>query len=111
MPTTLTFVTTHSCTAQCHDCCFDCSPHKRDRISLSEMIETIDVTKKTFQNLEVVVFSGGECFLLGNDLDKAIKHAHEKGLITRVVTNAYWATDKKKTYDRLSMLKKLDLMK
>jgi hypothetical protein len=39
----------------------------------------------------MVVFSGGECFLLGSDLVKAVEYASSKGLGTRCVTNGYWA--------------------
>jgi hypothetical protein len=38
-----------------------------------------------------VVFSGGECFLLGDDLNAAVEYATSLGLSTRCVTNGYWA--------------------
>jgi len=39
----------------------------------------------------VVVFTGGECFLLGRDLDELFKHASGYGYFTRFVSNGYWA--------------------
>ena len=38
----------------------------------------------------LVVFSGGEPTLLGDDLFEGIAYAHERRLLTRVVTNGFW---------------------
>jgi hypothetical protein len=38
-----------------------------------------------------MVFSGGECFLLDEDLDEAIGVASSDDVVTRCVTNGYWA--------------------
>ena len=43
----------------------------------------------------MVVFTGGECFLLKDELYKAIAFANSLGLITRCVTNAFWGRTKK----------------
>lgn len=50
------------------------------------------------------MFSGGECFLLGDDLFEGIKHASELGLMTRCVTNGYWATSKNVTRKKVEKL-------
>lgn len=39
----------------------------------------------------MVIFTGGECTLLKEDLFEAINYASSLGLATRVVTNGYWA--------------------
>jgi len=59
--------------------------------------------------LQLVVFTGGEAFLLGKDLRTAIAHASSKGLLTRIVTNAYWARSKKRAVQVLGELKDLGL--
>ena len=41
--------------------------------------------------LKTVVFTGGECFLLKEDLTRAVQCAAALGLNTRCVTNGYWA--------------------
>jgi len=41
--------------------------------------------------IKTLVFSGGEAFLLGRDLDEAIWYATKLGMATRVVTNGFWA--------------------
>jgi hypothetical protein len=43
------------------------------------------------QSIEAVGFTGGECFLLGRELDALIARVNGHGLRTRVVTNGYWA--------------------
>jgi len=59
--------------------------------------------------LRFVIFTGGEAFLLGNDLQRIVAYVAEKGIMTRVVTNAYWATSKKKAVKILTELKALGL--
>jgi hypothetical protein len=59
--------------------------------------------------MRLIVFSGGECFLLGKDLDAAIETATKLGLITRCVTNGFWATSEETASRRLVKLKKAGL--
>lgn len=44
-------------------------------------------------NLGLVIFAGGEPLLLGEELYRSLEYAYRRGLMTRLVTNAYWATD------------------
>jgi hypothetical protein len=71
-------------------CCFDSNPGITERLSYSDIVKFIDEAL-AFSSLKLVVFSGGECFLLGDDLVKAVEYASERGLLTRCVTNGYWA--------------------
>ena len=89
-PSTLTILGTYQCTAQCEDCCFGSNPWITKRIELNHIISTIDQAAR-IPTLKLVVFSGGECFLLGKDLVKAVAYATSKNLKTRCVTNGYWA--------------------
>lgn len=89
-PRTLTIITTYQCTAACNDCCFESSPEVKGRLTLKQITDFIDESFSSFDDLEVVVFSGGEPLLLGNDLFDAIAHATGLGLKTRVVSNGYW---------------------
>lgn len=91
-PRTAAFLTTYQCTAACRECCFGCSPAAQERMSISDLREAIDATVEAFPGLRGVIFTGGECFLLGRDLVAAVAYARSKGLGTRCVTNAYWAT-------------------
>lgn len=89
-PHTATIITTYKCNAACKECCFECNPGLSSRLSLIDMTRFIDEAHQRFKGLRLVVFSGGECFLLGDDLFKAIAHASALGLLTRCVSNGYW---------------------
>ena len=54
------------------------------------MEQYIDQAINEFPGLKLVVFSGGECFLLKQDLLAAIAYAHRRSLRTRCVTNGFW---------------------
>lgn len=90
MPTTATVLGTYRCTAACKDCCFESNPSLKQRLDLDSIVNFIDQVAE-LGSVQVVVFSGGECFLLGDDLVKAVAHATRRGLATRCVTNGYWA--------------------
>lgn len=100
-PHTLTILGTYRCTAECENCCFDSNPRIRRRLSCAEIVGFIDAAATQVPDLEMVVFSGGECFLLGKDLVTAVRRAAELGLGTRCVTNGYWARTPDAAHRRL----------
>ena len=105
-PKTLTFLTTFQCTAACKNCCFGCNPKFRKKLSLQQMKNYIDQSISCYKHsLRVLVLTGGECFLLKNDLKEIIKYATSKGLLTRVVTNGYWAKTYQQAYETLLSLR------
>jgi MoaA/NifB/PqqE/SkfB family radical SAM enzyme len=103
-PTTISFITTNKCSAACKNCCYGCNPKKKDKLTLNEMKDYIDQSLEAYPTIQLLVLTGGECFLLEKDLNKIVKYGVEKGLNVRVVTNAYWATSFKKAYLRLKEL-------
>ncbi|MFJ4157998.1 hypothetical protein ACIPZF_24785 [Pseudomonas sp. NPDC089752] len=70
------------------------------------MTRFIDEAYKRFNGLRLIVFSGGECFLLGDDLFKAISHASALGLQTRCVSNGYWGKTSKQAATNADKLRK-----
>jgi hypothetical protein len=42
-------------------------------------------------SFELIAFTGGECFLLGEALNELIGRATSRGFRTRVITNGFWA--------------------
>lgn len=92
-PHTLSLITTHACTAACDHCCFNCTPKIKDAIPVERIHDLIDEVRDV-PSIKVIVFSGGECFLLGDDLFDLIAHAKRNGFLTRCITNGYWATEK-----------------
>jgi hypothetical protein len=89
-PCALTILPTYQCTAACKNCCFACNPTIEGRIPQDRLLQYIREAKNV-PSLQLIVFSGGECFLLAEDLDEAIGVASDGGVMTRCVTNGYWA--------------------
>lgn len=90
-PTIMTVITTYQCTAACKDCCFECTPAITAKLSEQEIITAIQASITEYPDIQLVVFSGGECFMLKDALFNAIAFATSLGRRTRCVTNAYWA--------------------
>ncbi|HEX3465685.1 MAG TPA: radical SAM protein [Candidatus Elarobacter sp.] len=102
-PRVLSILTTRRCTAACDHCCVGASPRAKDAIPIERIHGLIDEAKR-IPSIERIVFTGGECFLLGQDLDALIAHAHELEFGTRVVTNGYWAVNEKAARERVHAL-------
>ena len=99
---TITILPTYKCTAACQDCCFGSNPSIEGRIPQYKILHYIEEAAKI--GIKTVVFSGGESFILGKDLDEALWHATKNDLMTRVVTNGYWATTENNARKRLEDL-------
>ncbi len=104
---TLSIMPTFQCTAECTHCGTVSSPREKTWLSLECMLDAIDQAANN--GYEVVVFTGGEPTLAGKNLLLAIERATARGLITRVVTNAYWAVNEKGTKSRISDLTNVGL--
>src|SRR5215469_6384658 len=100
-PLTLSLITTHQCTAACDHCCFHCTPRVTKAIPHDRLRSLIGETAE-LPSIRLVVFTGGECFLLGNVLNELIKRATDRGLMTRCVTNGYWATSRNAAKQRIA---------
>jgi hypothetical protein len=107
-PEILTILATYKCTAACENCCFGSNPYLTKRLGLDEICSFIKEGAQ-YPHCELVVFSGGECFLLGKDLVAAIEYASCLGLRTRCVTNGYWAKSLRHGRERLTALKNAGL--
>lgn len=109
-PTTISLLTTYQCTASCRNCCFKCNPSYTIRMTLEQMRNYVDQCLSYYgDSIKVLVLTGGECFLLGEDLYSIIEYASNRGLIVRVVTNGYWATSLEKTHEVLNRLRQIGL--
>ncbi len=103
-PSVLTILASYRCTAECEHCCFDSNPRVTERITLQDIVGFIERASQ-LGSTKLVVFSGGECFLLGTDLTKAIARCTSLGLRSRCVTNGYWAKSVSEGRRRLLELK------
>jgi len=59
---------------------------------------------RDFPSLRLVVFSGGEAFLLGKDLVQAVRRCTDNGFLTRIVSNGYWAVNETGAHARIRPL-------
>lgn len=89
-PSSITILPTYRCNAACEQCCFESNPNIKHRLSRDELLNSIREAKSSFPALKLIVFSGGECFLLKQDLYDALSLSNELGLLTRCVTNGFW---------------------
>lgn len=106
--TSISFITTNNCTASCPHCVMGCVPGGKLTLSFEQMKSVID-QMMALQEMKLVVFTGGEPTLLKDDLLKAIRYCHDRGVITRIVTNAWWASTPDNARRVLSALRQAGL--
>jgi hypothetical protein len=86
---TLGIIVTYKCNAMCDSCGPRCGPHRKEKFTFEEIKEIID--QATEAGSKLICFTGGEPTLLGPRLEELIAYATEKGNLTRIVTNGWWA--------------------
>jgi len=99
---TLSVMPTYQCTAACKHCGTYSSPKQTTFLDPELMLKAIEQAAQS--GYKVVVFTGGEATLAEDALLRGIRLASSHGICTRIVTNAWWATDEQ-TADQF--LKKL----
>lgn len=60
-PTTMTVITTYQCTSACKECCFECNPYVKGKLSFNDISSFIQETYDYYhETLKLCVFTGGE---------------------------------------------------
>lgn len=103
-PRMLSILTTRRCTAACDHCCVGASPRATAAIPVERIHRLIDEATR-IPSIELIGFTGGECFTLGHHLDELVGHAHAVGFKTRVITNGYWAVNQQPARQRMDGLR------
>ncbi|MDR0299920.1 MAG: radical SAM protein [Streptococcaceae bacterium] len=103
-PESAAIITTYKCTARCKDCCFDCSPKEKEMLTIDEIKKFIDEIAP-LKSIKSVVWTGGECSILGKKLEEGIAYAKSKGKISRIVSNGSWSSGVEKDKIYLNELK------
>lgn len=98
---------THKCPLSCAHCCFSASASNQDKLSANQIIKTIKYLDNSM--IKMVAFTGGEPFLLGQTLIKAVHAANQRGFKTRIVTSGYFGENFSKSEMRLKALEKAGL--
>lgn len=101
-------LTTFKCTATCPECCFECSPNNEKMLSYDEIVKFLKECSDEW-GIKRVIWSGGECFLLGEDLKRGLAYAKSLGMHSRCVTNGFWAVSEEIAYEKLKELHDLGL--
>ena len=103
-PRQLSILTTRQCTAACDHCCIGSSPRATQAIPVERIRRLIEEATRV-PSIELIGFTGGECFLLGKALDELVGLASSYGFRTRVITNAYWAVNDSAARKRVAGLR------
>lgn len=96
---TLSIMPTWQCNAACANCGTFSSPANKTRLRHEAAEDAISQAAEA--GYRVVVFTGGEPTLTGQWLLHAIALAKESGLVTRVVTNGWWANTPKRAAKKI----------
>lgn len=104
MPTyrTLSIMPTYQCTAACAHCGTYSHPKEQTHLPEEDLLSAID--QAIASGYKLVVFTGGEPTLAGPILLRGIERASRAGILTRVVTNAWWATDDESSDQEINKL-------
>ncbi len=91
MLTGIHFLLTYACNLECDHCFLYCGPNAKGTFTINKIRKAFGEMAK-IGTIEWVYFEGGEPFLFYPLMLEGIRIAHDMGLKTGVVTNAYWAT-------------------
>ncbi|MFW6118463.1 MAG: radical SAM protein [Chloroflexota bacterium] len=91
MLTGIHFLLSYKCDLECDHCFVYSSPQAEGTFTLDQLKKVFDELAK-IETVQQVYFEGGEPFLFYPLMYEGIRIAHDMGLNTGIVTNAYWAT-------------------
>ncbi len=104
----LHFLLTYECTAECDRCFVFGGPNARDDLALKNLRHLLDEGER-LGTVESVYFEGGEPFLRYDLLLAGVREARERGWNVGVVTNGFWATSWEAAAEKLKPLAELGL--
>lgn len=109
-PYCISLFTTFRCNAACENCCSGCRPNRGATMSLEQMKRYVDLCIAAYPDtITRLALTGGECFLLGDDLKEIIQYGTRKGLSVDVISNGYWGQSYRNAFNILTELKKAGL--
>lgn len=74
-------------------------------MTLDEMKHYVDVCIEAYpQSIKRLALTGGECFLLGDDLDEIVRYGTGKGLSVDFISNGFWGRTIKAAEERILRL-------
>lgn len=98
------------CNASCVNCCNGCRPDFGKTMTIEQMKRYVDICLEVYpDSITRLALTGGECFLLGDDLDEIIRYGASKGLSVDVISNGYWGKSYKYACERIKTLREIGL--
>jgi hypothetical protein len=107
----LVFKPTRACPAHCDFCC-DPSEASRERLQRTEMLTLVERLAEAVPGLiGTIGFTGGEPFLVFDDVQAVLERAAQSGLGGAVVSSSHWATSGAEARQRLATLAQAGLQR
>lgn len=100
----LAIVMTDKCSAACDMCCFGCSPQGKRTLS-NELMKDVIRQASEIDGVRSVGFTGGDPFMVYDQLLECSAYAKSLGLRSTVNTNGFWGRNEKKALEMLTALK------
>lgn len=95
---------TDKCSAECEMCCFGCSPNGSRTLS-SDLMKDVIRQASEVEEIRAVGFSGGEPFMVYDQLLDCCHYTQSLGLQVTVNTNGFWGRNEKRAVEMLEALK------
>ncbi|MBO4266233.1 MAG: radical SAM protein [Lachnospiraceae bacterium] len=95
---------TDKCSASCEMCCFKCSPEGKNTLSTDFMKDVILQASK-INGIQSIGFTGGDPFMVFDQLLECSAYAHSLGLRVSVNTNGFWGKNEKRAFELVGKLK------
>jgi len=106
----ITFIVTDKCNIRCKFCGPDCGPQYKTYLTSENMNKIFSEVSSKIP-VPLVVFTGGEPMLFSKELCKSLNYIKlsKSRSVTRVVTNAFWASSPTSAISALNKLKNAGL--
>lgn len=105
----LMFLYTNKCTAQCRHCCVEAGPQRTEKLS-PELIKPL-LSGFYDYGIREICFSGGEPLLFIDELEEISEEIKRIGFRQTVMTNAFWANSSAKARQYALRLKSMGIEK
>jgi organic radical activating enzyme len=102
------FLITYKCQVACPHCVIHAGPNRDEEMALSDAFSWIDQAS-TYRDGQVkaICFTGGEPFYDLPRLKELVRFTTARGLLSTVVTNAFWAESRERAREVLDSMKEL----
>lgn len=91
-PQAISFISTYKCNFLCKHCSVNADLNHNIFVS-REIVNKVIEEAYNIPSIRLIVFTGGETTLFYEELVEYIKLVHEKGFLSRIVTNGWWGKD------------------